>query len=195
MPAASYPGRGTTRRLMSRGRLSRAWAVRRRSPNLGRRRRIWRYGADRETIGGPFAGPHFRSPGSGKPTSEAFGAGFGRGRQGQAPRQAPPQAPEALAGPERDRENPSRRGRLKSPKALQAPLPRPRRARERPPLMRSSRGGSPANPERSAAPAQGENDDPQPKNPEARRPDRTLRAGGGTKPKPYPATAAESRSW
>ena len=51
-----------------------------------------------------------------------------------APRPAPPHAPEALAGPERgSRADPPHRGRLNPPKALQAPLPRLGRARERPP--------------------------------------------------------------
>ncbi len=83
MPAAPCPGRGTARRLMSRGRLGRAKAVREESPLLGRGHRTWRYGADRERIGGPFAGSRPRSTDSGKPTSEAFGAGAGRGRHGK----------------------------------------------------------------------------------------------------------------
>ncbi len=142
MPAAPRPGRGTTRRLMSRGRLSRAKAAREESPLLGRWHRTWRYGADRERIGDPFAGPRPRSTDSGKPTSEAFGAGAGRGRHSKPPGQAPPHALEALAGSGREPEDPSRRGRLKPPKALQAPLPRLGRARERPP-QRSSRKGTP----------------------------------------------------
>ena len=106
MPAAPCPGRGTARRLMSRGRLSRAKAAREASPLLARGHRTWRYGADRERIGGPFAGPRPRSTDSGKPTSEAFGAGSGRGRHGKPQGKAPPHAPEALAGPGRDPRGP-----------------------------------------------------------------------------------------
>jgi len=102
MPAAPCPGQGTARRPMSRRRLRRAKATREESPLLGRWHRTWRYGADRERIGGPFAGPRPRSMDSGKPTSEAFGAGSGHGRRGTPQGKAPPHAPEALAGPGRD---------------------------------------------------------------------------------------------
>ncbi len=54
MPAASCPGQDTTRRLMSRGWLSRAKAERRRLPRLERWCRTWRYGTDRERTGGPL---------------------------------------------------------------------------------------------------------------------------------------------
>ncbi len=56
--------------------------ARRRSPFLGRQRRIWRFGANRRRTGGPLARPRPRSTNSGKPTSEAFGAGFKCGQQG-----------------------------------------------------------------------------------------------------------------
>ncbi len=192
MPAAPRPGRGTTRRLMSRGRLSRAKAAREESPLLGRWHRTWRYGADRERIGDPLAGPRPRSTDSGKPTSEAFGAGAGagRGRHSKPAGQAPPHALEALAGSGREPEDPSRRGRLKPPKALQTPLPRLGRARERPPPAKFPQG-NPASPNRSAAPAQGENGAPSPKNTEARRPtepfEPTAERGQGHIPPPPPS--------
>ena len=153
MPAAPCPGRGTARRLMSRGRLGRAKAVREESPLLGRGHRTWRYGADRERIGGPFAGSRPRSTDSGKPTSEAFGAGAGRGRhgkpqgkphrmrlkrlpgRGETPRgplpSRPPEAPEGASGTaskareEPGNRRPPRSSRKRTPQArTKAPFPR-----------------------------------------------------------------------
>ena len=148
MPAAWCPGQGTIRRLMSRGRLST------RRP----------CGGDRRSSGGGA------EPGDKAPTARGSVAPCGtaspldalgqtdirslrrrlRARAArQAPRQALPRAPEALAGPGRDREDPSRRGRLNLPKALQAPLPRLGRARERSPPAKLPEGAPQA---RSGAP-------------------------------------------
>jgi len=170
MPAAPCPGRGTARRLMSRGRLGRAKAVREESPLLGRGHRTWRYGADRERIGGPFAGSRPRSTDSGKPTSEAFGAGAGRGRHGKP--QGKPHRMRLKRLPGRG-ETPAR-----TPPVEAARSPRRHfrhrfqgsgRAREPPPPAKFPQK-NPASPNQGAVPAQGENGAPWPKNTEARRP-------------------------
>jgi hypothetical protein len=169
MPAAPCPGRGTARRLMSRGRLSRAKAAREASPLLARGHRTWRYGADRERIGGPFAGPRPRSTDSGKPTSEAFGAGAGRGRHGKPHRMRlkrlpgrgetpqgplpsrPPEAPEGASGTtpkareEPGNSRPPRSSRKGTPQARTG-APLPRRERTAPPSRRTRRRAGLPNP-------------------------------------------------
>ncbi len=92
-----------------------AKAAREGSPLLGRWHRTWRYGTDRRRIGGPFAGPRPRSMDSGKPTSEAFGAGSERGRHGT--RQGKPHRMrlKRLPGRGETHEDPSRRGHPKAP--------------------------------------------------------------------------------
>ena len=116
-------------------------------------RRTWRYGADRERNGGPLTEPRSRSMNSGRQTSEAFGSGFGRGRLGQPEGKPTACARSACRAGTRSRD-PAHQGRLNPPKVFQAP-PRCSQEPESGCPPRSSRR-SPANPDRSAAPAQGE---------------------------------------
>ncbi len=124
-----------------------------------------------------------------KPSAPAPGAG------GTASPKAKPHRMrlKRLPGRGEIREDPSRRGCLKPPKALQAPLPRlgkspgtaaprkvPAKEPRKPEPERRSRAGRERRPlaeEHGGAQAY-----------------RTLRADGGTRPGPHPATAAEPRS-
>jgi hypothetical protein len=114
MPAASCPGPGTTRRLMSRGRLGT------RKPRGGERRSSGG-GAEPGDTAPPARGS--AAPcGAASPLDELGQPNIRGPRRRlraraarQALRRAPPHAPEALSGPGQDRQDPSRRGRLKSP--------------------------------------------------------------------------------
>ncbi len=143
MPAAPCPGRGTTRRLMSRRRLSRAKAAREGSPLLGRWHRTWRYGADRGRIGGPFAGAASPLDGLGQTNIRSLRRRRRARAARQAPRQAPPHAPEALAGPGRDPQGPLPSRPPEAPEGASGTTPKAREepGNSRPP--RSSRKGTP----------------------------------------------------
>ena len=155
MPAASYPGQGTTRRLMSRGRLGRAKAASEEiavSSGGGAES-----GDPASTARGTVAPWRSRAPARRVRANQhpgAFGAGPGCKQQGQP-------------------EGKSHRMRLKRLPGRRAAAPRGSSGKRRP-----------ASPYRSAVLAQGENGAPSPKNPGGAQAYRTLRAGSGTRPEP-----------
>ena len=159
MPAASCPGQSTTRRLMSRCRLCTRKPCgrtprlpRAAAPNLAIRRR------PRECRQ-PLAGPRPRPTNSDKPTSEAFGAGPGHGREGRTHRARL----KRFTGPGwATRTHPYRETAARRPRR---PFEHRSKAHENPgaagPLELPR---EPNGPDRSAAPAQGESGVPRRRN-------------------------------
>ena len=189
MPAASCPGRGTTRRLMSRCRLSRAKAARENSPA--------------PSGGGAEPGdtaPAARAPaapcGTASPPGELGQTnirGLRRRPRARAGRQGPPRAPEAFLPGRGGPPGPAPTGRPppEGPEGPSSTAPKLLRARER--LAPWGSRGSPTArigaplPRRERATFRTEETG-------GAQAYRTLRAGGGTRPGPQSATTAEPRS-